>query len=630
MSVFILLAPMSSHANQKDDITKVCGNADFAASNSGVKADDCKAAWATHKAGVEDEVTAAVWGAVFGVCTLGCADTYIEKTTHATFAAAEKTAETAQALAKSTAATAALAATACTGAVATATGVATATATLESADIYTAALGAAGFIAIAGVNAVYGAAVTASADAADAAVTSAGTSAEETAAAAAAVAATPKTTLSPNAAAAGTTTATATSAGTAAAMGTMTASPLAAAASTAQAALSAAVTASMIAAPAYAVAAPFCVTAASTAVAAAAAAAAAIGPTVAEDTAQVAWLAAKNTALLVRTACYVGAAAGLVTDIAGTEVLSNQLKHLAPDAKNSSTLDTAMGDASMASTLLMENNMTAVCLNAAEAGLFTATRYKKMQADKSAAGDNLALAKSYVDPNVKTYDTYDANGFAAGPKNYSVVQGKSVAYNSATNVAAPGKSADTNSDVCSAAASGDGAAKLSCAVASDSNLAGVTNPGFQNAFQKASGMPLSNFLSQDTSSAAGTMMSSLGASGDSVDMSKLAMVVKNIPGLDHNYTNQAYAGGGKGGAAKGGSGLEPNFDDIMKNFMPKKDGEAERAPAGSSEMGFAKLQALANATPEDRKISIFDRVGYRYSVVNKNWVAPTGPAATPK
>ena len=275
---------------------------------------------------------------------------------------------------------------------------------------------------------------------------------------------------------------------------------------------------------------------------------------------------------------------------------------------------------------MMKSNMKAVCTTAIAAGGFSAQRYTQMKKDKDSAGDNLALAKAVTDPNVKTYDTYEAAGYSGGPKNYNVVQGKSVAYNSAGNVIAPGNSAPANSDPCS---SSEGGAKMSCAIASDSGLAGVATPGFQNAFQKASGMPLNNFLSQDNSSAAGAMMSSTGGSGDSIDMAKLAMVVNNIPGLDHNFTGQAYAGG-KGGAAKGGSGLEPNFDDIMKNFMPKKDGEADRTPAGSSEMGFAKLQALANATPEDRKISIFDRVGYRYSVVNKNWVAPTGPAAIAK
>ena len=113
------------------------------------------------------------------------------------------------------------------------------------------------------------------------------------------------------------------------------------------------------------------------------------------------------------------------------------------------------------------------------------------------------------------------------------------------------------------------------------------------------------------------MMSSMG--GSSVDMNTLAEIVKSVPGLDHNFTNQMYAAGGKGGAHAHAS-AEPDFGDLMKAFMPKKDGE-DRAPAGSSEANFGKAPAMnvANATAEDRKVSIFDRVTYRYGVMKQKW-----------
>lgn len=164
---------------------------------------------------------------------------------------------------------------------------------------------------------------------------------------------------------------------------------------------------------------------------------------------------------------------------------------------------------------------------------------------------------------------------------------------------------------------------IQCAAAMDSALgAVVSNPQFPSAFQKAAGMPLSNYLA----SAGGAMPNGAIAAGTAGmlnpdGMGKVAGAVASLApagAVSGIYDAGGYAGGGPGGTpgiGGGGNDVSAMVSQLLGQFMPKKPGVASQSAATNVKFGTSLLgrdPASASALAEDRSVSLFDRVTSRY------------------
>jgi hypothetical protein len=173
-----------------------------------------------------------------------------------------------------------------------------------------------------------------------------------------------------------------------------------------------------------------------------------------------------------------------------------------------------------------------------------------------------------------------------------------------------------------------------CAIASDPELPSfVKDPGFVKEFQKHSGMPLGDFLGRKDglSSALG---SALGRAFDPSGAEKLASALRDAEsaaGSQNSYQGSVSVYARGSGGSSGGASLEDplaGMGDIMKALAEGMNPSPKTAEKfnGVTAVAFANRNRAPAAVAEDRQLSIFDRITYRYYLVGRKILSGEGAA----
>lgn len=258
------------------------------------------------------------------------------------------------------------------------------------------------------------------------------------------------------------------------------------------------------------------------------------------------------------------------------------------------------------------------CLIAASAGFQTYTHYSGMKTSEATAKNNLSLAQAVVDAQSSTVPVVTQTPIAAAT-NSTPGPGGGLGRSGTSGIIS-NNTASGNPKACGtpSLASGNTGAMMQCAAASDSNLPKfITSSQFPNDFRKSSGLDLGNFMSRNDSPSSALVAAMSGPLNSDQSM-RLATAVKNLEQQMPNEITTTYSGGGGGNTSSGGSS-DPAMGDmlsgLMGQLMPKQDGNSPQNNQGI--LAFGNQNRLIAAVPENRTVSIFDRVAYRYYFVGK-------------
>jgi hypothetical protein len=171
--------------------------------------------------------------------------------------------------------------------------------------------------------------------------------------------------------------------------------------------------------------------------------------------------------------------------------------------------------------------------------------------------------------------------------------------------------------------SGDASAFINCATAGTPELNRMMNdPRFADNFKKASGMELGDyFKSVDGKSGAQAMgMALAGLPNGAAVSAKLGEMDAEIQqkiAAAQGEQGRAYASSGGRGASHGSSSEGSEGDEIAKMMgamMEKLNPDAGKGPQDPEmqKIEFATLGKDASQIAENRQLSLFSRVGYRY------------------
>ena len=263
------------------------------------------------------------------------------------------------------------------------------------------------------------------------------------------------------------------------------------------------------------------------------------------------------------------------------------------------------------------------CLSAAVATVQAYSKYSSMKSSESSVESNLQSAQQLASTATGTDATNtsvlppatSSGGTAGGTAGASASRATaSAAANN--NVADPRSCTNFKTT-----GSYDGF--IQCAVANDKTLPSfVGTPQFAKDFQKASGMPVLDFAN-NSKNPTRDIAAAMGAKMNSDQSGKLLAALRKVE--DHYMMDEAgvsYAGGGGRGSHSGGSDPGAEIGEVMGKlmgqFMPGQ-GE-EKSPSGVNTAAFGngldrKLASSSVDLSQDRTISLFDRVTYRYGKV---------------
>jgi hypothetical protein len=266
-----------------------------------------------------------------------------------------------------------------------------------------------------------------------------------------------------------------------------------------------------------------------------------------------------------------------------------------------------------------QSRMTS-CMNAATSTMQAVSKYKSAKSSSQAAAANTTAANQLAskdtatgnDPNEKASGA-TAGGLGSEPGR-GLAEGQSGATASSASICA------------TASATGSAAATIQCAVANDPTLPSyVATPQFLNDFKKASGTDFSNFGSdpeQDPTTAIGQAASG-GLDGNTATQVAVAMrsLGSNSPQAPSEVAAYTPSGGGAPAAAA------PSSDDgdmvkvaqaLMEQMQAGQKGDQQAAaPSGIQAVAVANQTRSPASVLEDKTLSIFDRVTYRYLYTTK-------------
>ncbi len=145
----------------------------------------------------------------------------------------------------------------------------------------------------------------------------------------------------------------------------------------------------------------------------------------------------------------------------------------------------------------------------------------------------------------------------------------------------------------------------------------VSDPKFAQEFQKVAKTELSDFMekAKDPSSA---LTSALGGSFSSASVSTVASALKELDAAPGEDASGRYAGsgGGAGSGEKATVATDSSLSEMLSGFFGPKAGQMGKKQSGASEIVFADKTRSPASIFEDRKLSLFDRVRFRYSRVS--------------
>ena len=263
------------------------------------------------------------------------------------------------------------------------------------------------------------------------------------------------------------------------------------------------------------------------------------------------------------------------------------------------------------------------CLGAATAAVQVFTKVSSMNSSEDSVKSNLESARK-VTSNTEAVaqqqgpDFTPSAALSSNPNDNT--RTGSGNYNAGVSNGSVNDSSNVTATCASARATNSASGTLQCAVASDRTLPSfVKDPRFPKEFQKNTGQSLSNFLAKNDRPS--SMLS--GAMGNGLSATQAAKLASGLSDLERGVgvvepSNSAYSGGG--GAASGGGGEEDpmaGIQDMMAGLMdqmnPNK--KAEDKKTGVSAVVFANRNRSPASVAEDRTLSIFARVSYRYYYV---------------
>jgi hypothetical protein len=247
-----------------------------------------------------------------------------------------------------------------------------------------------------------------------------------------------------------------------------------------------------------------------------------------------------------------------------------------------------------------------------------------MQDAKKSENANLQMAQSLAsDQGVSnqpgpgaSQSAATASGTTSGTSNRSASSGGTGAVANLTGSGNSSGAGTARTSCTSAPINGSYSGTLACATAADAALPNwASSPQFQDQLQKLTGEGMGQFMgsSNPTGAMGGLGNSMSGADGQKLTAALAPMQAKFM--TDDGAGAYASSGGGHGG---GGSDAQPDIAGlmagIMGQMMPKKpDGTS---PLTAVESAAQRSPAGMGGLSEDRQVSLFDRVTYRYYKVS--------------
>jgi len=254
------------------------------------------------------------------------------------------------------------------------------------------------------------------------------------------------------------------------------------------------------------------------------------------------------------------------------------------------------------------------CMAAATAGMQALGKNKAAGQNQQVYESSMASAEREISSATQNSPNADAR-----PKTGT---GGSGASGAGSPLAPIGANPESSSSVCAQAAGEGYQGVVACAMASDSNLPSFVNsPKLSDDFKRATGQDLADFVKSEDANAASTLSDMMGGGLNSAASGKLAEVIAQLDQAlrtDPGVEGTSYAQGGGSGRAPASNEQEPDLSGLMKSMfgglMPT-DGSGKARP-GVATVIFANQRNPASLF-EDRTISLFDRVTYRYGLLGR-------------
>jgi hypothetical protein len=261
------------------------------------------------------------------------------------------------------------------------------------------------------------------------------------------------------------------------------------------------------------------------------------------------------------------------------------------------------------------------CLSSAVATVQAYSKYNQMQTSEQTVQSNLQSAQTLA--SVASGTQPDAS--ALPPPTAMGGYGGGSAGRSAGSVGIPSAAANNNvSDPRSCTnfkTQGSYEGFIQCAVANDKTLPTFVSSGnFPKEFKNSSGIPLPEFA-QNSKSPTAALAGAMGGKMNSDQSNKLLAALRNVESrymLDEAGTSYAGGGGGsKGGASDSGNDIGEMMGKFMGQFMPGQGEEKPKLGVNTASFGGLdrKLASVGVDLSQDRTVSLFDRVTYRYGRV---------------
>lgn len=261
------------------------------------------------------------------------------------------------------------------------------------------------------------------------------------------------------------------------------------------------------------------------------------------------------------------------------------------------------------------------CLSAAVATAQAYSKYNQMQSSEQTVQSNLQSAQNLASlaANTRTDTSILPPGSTSGGI------GGASSLRAGGSVGVPTAAAHNNvSDVRSCTnfrTQGTYEGFIQCAIANDKTLPSfVTSPNFPKEFKNSSGIPLPEFA-QNSKSPTPALASAMGGKMNSEQSNQLITALRNVE--NHymmNDTGTSYASGGGGGSKSGadhsGNEMGDMMSKFMGQFMPGQVEEKQKLGVDTAAFGIDRKIASAGVDiSQDRTVSLFDRVTYRYGRV---------------
>jgi len=257
------------------------------------------------------------------------------------------------------------------------------------------------------------------------------------------------------------------------------------------------------------------------------------------------------------------------------------------------------------------------CMNAATSSMQAVSKYKSAKSAGQASAANTASANQLGSNSAGTVGS-DPNEQSSGATAGELYEGNRPLSSGASAAAAGSAS------ICATAKStGQAVATIQCAVANDPTLPSyVATPQFLNDFKAATGgTDFSNFGSDPDQSAGDAIAQAASGGLGNGTATQVAAVMRSMDNNEAPYQVAAYGSNGGAPVAAAPSAEEPDMAKVAEALLEQmKAGQqpqgAEQAPAiGFQAVVFANQNRAPASIPEDKTLSIFDRVTYRYYLV---------------